>query len=46
MIGLSWQRIWPYEKDNLLSVIPNKFPTIDVQKRNSYLEGYKCLGNC
>lgn len=29
MIGISRQRIWPYEKDKLLPVIWNKFPTID-----------------
>lgn len=43
--GAQFVRHW-YEKDKLLPVIPNQFPEINVEKLNSYPEGYKCLAYC
>ncbi|KAJ5969303.1 hypothetical protein N7501_005551 [Penicillium viridicatum] len=43
--GARFVRHW-YEKDKMLPVIPNQFPNIDMQKLNSYPEGYKCLAYC
>ncbi|CBF87308.1 hypothetical protein AN9274.2 [Aspergillus nidulans FGSC A4] len=43
--GARFVRHW-YEKDKLLPVVPGRFPKIDVDKLNSYPEGYKCLVYC
>ncbi|KAJ5817853.1 hypothetical protein N7447_007861 [Penicillium robsamsonii] len=43
--GARFVRYW-YEKDKLLPVIPNLVPDMDVEKLNSYPEGYKCLAYC
>ena len=43
--GARYVRHW-YEKDKLIPVNPNRVPKLDVERLESYPQGYKCLAYC
>ncbi|USP82877.1 hypothetical protein yc1106_10151 [Curvularia clavata] len=43
--GARFVRHW-YEKDKLIPVVAGQVPKLDMEKLNSYPDGYKCLAYC